>query len=65
VSVTVLDRVPAGGDSGLVADVVGPGPDPEVPETVYAITSLTATQTNPTELADVIRGHWTIEDRLH
>jgi predicted transposase YbfD/YdcC len=34
-------------------------------ETVYAITSLTAAQTNPTELADVIRGHWTIEDRLH
>ncbi len=34
-------------------------------ETVYAITSLTATQINSTELADVIRGHWTIEDRLH
>jgi hypothetical protein len=34
-------------------------------ETVYAITSLTATQTNPAELADIIRGHWTIEDRLH
>jgi predicted transposase YbfD/YdcC len=34
-------------------------------ETVYAITSLTATQISPAELADVIRGHWTIEDRLH
>lgn len=34
-------------------------------ETVYAITSLTATQISPPELADVIRGHWTIEDRLH
>ena len=34
-------------------------------ETVYAITSLTATQASPTELAQVIRGHWGIEDRLH
>ena len=34
-------------------------------ETVYAITSLTATQISPAELADVIRGHWTIENRLH
>jgi predicted transposase YbfD/YdcC len=34
-------------------------------ETIYAITSLTATQTSPAELADTIRGHWTIEDRLH
>jgi predicted transposase YbfD/YdcC len=34
-------------------------------ETVYAITSLTATQVSPAELADVIRGHWTIEVRLH
>ena len=34
-------------------------------ETVYAITSLTATQASPAELAAIIRGHWTIEDRLH
>jgi predicted transposase YbfD/YdcC len=34
-------------------------------ETVYAVTSLTATQTSPAELADIIRGHWSIEDRLH
>ncbi len=34
-------------------------------ETVYAITSLDATQANPADLADIIRGHWTIEDRLH
>ena len=33
-------------------------------ETVYAITSLTATQARP-ELADIARGHWFIEDRLH
>jgi predicted transposase YbfD/YdcC len=34
-------------------------------ETVYAITSLTATQASPAELAAIIRGHWMIEDRLH
>jgi predicted transposase YbfD/YdcC len=34
-------------------------------ETVYAITSLTATQASPAELAAIIRGHWLIEDRLH
>jgi predicted transposase YbfD/YdcC len=34
-------------------------------ETVYAITSLNATSANPADLADIIRGHWTIEDRLH
>jgi predicted transposase YbfD/YdcC len=34
-------------------------------ETVYAITSLTATQTSPVELADALRDHWSIEDRLH
>jgi len=34
-------------------------------ETVYAITSLSATQTSPDELADALRGHWSIEDRLH
>ncbi len=34
-------------------------------ETVYAITSLTAAQITPTELADVLRGHWSIEVQLH
>ena len=34
-------------------------------ETVYAITSLDATQASPSELADIIRGHWKIEDCLH
>jgi predicted transposase YbfD/YdcC len=34
-------------------------------ETVYAITSLTATQASPAGLAAIIRGHWLIEDGLH
>ena len=34
-------------------------------ETVYAITSLTAVQAQPAELARIVRGHWGIEDRLH
>jgi predicted transposase YbfD/YdcC len=34
-------------------------------ETVYAITSLTAIQARPADLAAIIRGHWLIEDRLH
>jgi predicted transposase YbfD/YdcC len=34
-------------------------------ETVYAITSLTATQARPAELAAIARGHWLIEDQLH
>ena len=34
-------------------------------ETVYAITSLTALQAQPAELARLARGHWFIEDRLH
>ena len=34
-------------------------------ETVYAITSLTAIQARPAELAAIVRGHWLIEDRLH
>jgi predicted transposase YbfD/YdcC len=34
-------------------------------QTVYAITSLAATQATPAELAAIIRGHWAIEDRLH
>jgi Transposase DDE domain len=34
-------------------------------ETVYAVTSLTVTQASPAQLADFLRGHWSIEDRLH
>lgn len=34
-------------------------------ETVYAITSLTAIQARPAELAAIVRGHGLIEDRLH
>jgi predicted transposase YbfD/YdcC len=34
-------------------------------ETVYAVTSLTATQASPADLMAIIRGHWMIEDRLH
>ena len=33
--------------------------------TVYAVTSLTATQASPAGLAAMIRGHWMIEDSLH
>jgi predicted transposase YbfD/YdcC len=34
-------------------------------ETVYAITSLTPREASPQQLADIVRGHWTIEDQLH
>lgn len=34
-------------------------------EIVYAITSLAAEQARPAELAAYIRGHWTVENRLH
>lgn len=34
-------------------------------ETVYAITDLTVRQVHPAELADALRTHWHIEDRLH
>lgn len=34
-------------------------------ETVYAITSLDATWASAADLADILRGHWTIEDCLH
>jgi predicted transposase YbfD/YdcC len=34
-------------------------------ETVYAVTSLTARHTSGAELADIVRGQWGIEDRLH
>jgi predicted transposase YbfD/YdcC len=36
-----------------------------VTEVVYAVTSLTAEQARPRELAAWIRGHWTVENRLH
>jgi predicted transposase YbfD/YdcC len=34
-------------------------------ETVYAVTSLTAAQASPAQLAAIMRGHWLIEDSLH
>lgn len=34
-------------------------------EVAYAVTSLTAEQATAAELADWIRGHWAIENRLH
>jgi hypothetical protein len=34
-------------------------------ETCYAITSLTASQASPAQLAAILRGHQAIEDRLH
>jgi predicted transposase YbfD/YdcC len=34
-------------------------------ETVYAVTSLTAIQAQPAELARYIRGHWHVENKLH
>ena len=34
-------------------------------ETVYAITDLDQTQICPDEIADIIRSHWHIENRLH
>jgi predicted transposase YbfD/YdcC len=33
--------------------------------TVYALTSLTHTQASPARLADLLRGHWAIENGLH
>ena len=32
---------------------------------VYAVTSLTFAQAGPARLADLIRGHWSIENGLH
>jgi predicted transposase YbfD/YdcC len=32
---------------------------------VYAVTSLTHAQASPARLADLLRGHWTIENGLH
>jgi len=34
-------------------------------ETVYAVTSLTPRDAGPQQLADIVRGHWKIEDQLH
>jgi hypothetical protein len=33
--------------------------------TVYAVTSLTSAQASPARLADLLRGHWGIENGLH
>jgi predicted transposase YbfD/YdcC len=34
-------------------------------ETAYAITDVDQTQIRPDEIADILRGHWHIENRLH
>ena len=34
-------------------------------ETVYAVTNLDWHQVTPTRLAELIRGHWAIENRVH
>jgi predicted transposase YbfD/YdcC len=34
-------------------------------ETVYAITDLTVHQGKPDQLADFVRGHWSIENKIH
>ena len=34
-------------------------------ETVYAVTSLSITHAPPAQIADWLRGHWAIENRLH
>ncbi|QIS23543.1 hypothetical protein [Nocardia terpenica] len=34
-------------------------------ETVYAVTSLSATDTMPEQIASWLRGHWQTECRLH
>jgi predicted transposase YbfD/YdcC len=34
-------------------------------ETVYAVTNLTWEQVSAAQLADIIRGHWSIENRVH
>ena len=34
-------------------------------ETVYAVTSLAATDAHPRQIADWLRGHWHIENKLH
>ena len=34
-------------------------------ETACAVTSMTVTQASPAQLADFLRGHWSIEDSLH
>jgi hypothetical protein len=38
---------------------------PEATDHRYAVTNLTAAQASPARLADLIRGHWTIENGLH
>ena len=37
----------------------------ETRETVYAVTSLTAEQASPSEIARLVRGHWTVEALHH
>jgi hypothetical protein len=34
-------------------------------EIVYAVTSLSATDAHPSQIAALLRGHWGIENRIH
>lgn len=43
----------------------GCGRQPPSSETVYAVTNLTWESATPAELADLIRGHWAIENKIH
>lgn len=49
----------------LTRDRTDPRTGQNTRESVYAITSLTPHQASPARLATLIRGHWTIENRLH
>jgi hypothetical protein len=40
-------------------------PNKERSETVYGITSLTPERANPQTIMQLLRGHWSIENRLH
>lgn len=49
----------------LTRDRLNPRTAQRTRESVYAITSLTPRHASPARLAALIRGHWTIENRLH
>lgn len=49
----------------LTRDRIDPRTSHTTREHVYAITSLTPSDASPQRLAELIRGHWTIENRLH
>lgn len=39
--------------------------NPKRSETVYGISSLTTHQANPADIAELVRGHWQVENRAH